>query len=60
MNITQEKGYKPVTITLNTQQEYDALIEIVKEADDNSIKLRMSSDAEHLMAELLLFNAKMK
>ncbi len=38
MKIEQEKEFKPVTITLETKQEYDDFFNIVEEALDKKVK----------------------
>ena len=54
MIIKQEKVFKPITITLETQQEYNAFVEIIDEAENVKPERRayMGSDAVHLAVDM--------
>lgn len=50
----QQKIFKPVTITLETQQEYNAFVEIIDEAENVKPERRdyMGPDAVHLALDM--------
>jgi hypothetical protein len=54
MIIKQEKVFKPVTITLETESEYIAFVQIVDEAERFQCSDRefMGEDADKLIVEL--------
>lgn len=54
MIIKQEKIFKPITITLETQQEYNAFVDIIDEAENVKPERRayMGPDAVHLVLDM--------
>jgi hypothetical protein len=52
MKIEQEKEFKPLTITLETKEDYDDFFNIIEEANDKRVKVFMSQRAEAMGREL--------
>ena len=53
MIIKQEKEFKPLTITLETKEDYDSFFNIVEEALDKKVKVFMSEKSGWEMARQL-------
>ena len=53
MKIEQEKEFKPVTITLETKQEYDHFFNIIEEALDRKVKVFIRQKSNLEMARML-------
>ena len=55
MKILQEKDFKPVVITLETENDYDNFIQIIDEANDKNVKVHMSDGAKKMAVEIADF-----
>ena len=52
MEIKQKKEFQPVTLTLETEEEYISFFQIIEEANDKMTKLYMDSLSKQIAKEL--------
>ena len=52
MKIKQKKEYKPVTITLESEEEYIAFFQIIEEAQNKNTKVFMDTLSKNMARKL--------